>query len=194
MSPRFVPPNAGSGIRTALTISCGSRELRAWQRIKVTFCCRPPGPPARRERREPGPKARPCRLACQERATKPAGPRAAARRGAAAGGHLAYRFALRSALPLLDGGTASPASRRLRSARPALAPKCSLYSLPSPKLDIEHIDIRKSLERKSLFPTSACGPRRSFQRIGGVRYQHVYFGVKNFVPSAKMWFRRTEFR
>ena len=36
-------------------------------------------------------------------------------------------FALASAaLPLLDDGTASPASRRLASARPALAPKCEL--------------------------------------------------------------------
>src|SRR5206468_4939868 len=44
--------------------------------------CWPPGPLARRERRAiPG-------AVCEERATKPAGLRAAARRGAAAGGHL----------------------------------------------------------------------------------------------------------
>jgi ubiquinone/menaquinone biosynthesis C-methylase UbiE len=33
-----------------------------------------------------------------------------------------------AALPLLDDGTASPASRRLASARPALAPKCEVIS------------------------------------------------------------------
>jgi hypothetical protein len=35
-------------------------------------------------------------------------------------------------LPLLDDVPASPASRRLASARPALAPKCHLYSLTGP--------------------------------------------------------------
>jgi hypothetical protein len=35
-------------------------------------------------------------------------------------------------LPLLDDDTASPASLRLASARPALAPKCNLYSLTGP--------------------------------------------------------------
>jgi hypothetical protein len=33
-----------------------------------------------------------------------------------------------AALPLLDNDTASPASRRLASAHPALAPKCITYS------------------------------------------------------------------
>ena len=33
-----------------------------------------------------------------------------------------------AALPLLDDDTASPASRRLASARPALAPKCEFIS------------------------------------------------------------------
>src|ERR671930_1010071 len=52
------------------------------RRNNFTFCCRPPGPLARRERRAiPG-------AVCKERATKPAGLRAAALRGAAAGGHL----------------------------------------------------------------------------------------------------------
>jgi len=37
-----------------------------------------------------------------------------------------------AALPLLDDDTASPASRRLASARPALAPKCKRYSLTGP--------------------------------------------------------------
>src|SRR5881396_2088754 len=34
-----------------------------------------------------------------------------------------------AALPLLDDATTSPASRRLASARPALAPKCTPYVL-----------------------------------------------------------------
>jgi small subunit ribosomal protein S10 len=36
-------------------------------------------------------------------------------------------------LALLDDVTASPASRRLASARPALAPKCKRYSLTDPE-------------------------------------------------------------
>src|SRR5438874_264022 len=37
-----------------------------------------------------------------------------------------------AALPLLDDATTSPASRRLASARPALAPKCTPYFLTGP--------------------------------------------------------------
>src|SRR5436190_4408138 len=52
--------------------------LRVCKEIIWTLCCWPPGPLARRERRAiPG-------AVCEERATKPAGLRAAARRGAAA--------------------------------------------------------------------------------------------------------------
>ena len=77
-----------------------------------------PRPAGRRERR-----ARWC--ACKERATTPAGLRAAAKgRG---GGRAS------AALPLLDDDPASPASRRLASARPALAPKCKRYSFTGPK-------------------------------------------------------------
>src|SRR5438876_156058 len=58
------------------------------RRNNFPFCCRPPGPLARRERRAiPG-------AVCEERATKPAGLRAAAQRGAAAKG--AYRLCCRS--------------------------------------------------------------------------------------------------
>jgi len=57
------------------------RELRACDEISGALCCRPPGPLARRERRA-------YRVVCKERTTQPAGLRAAARRGAAAGGHL----------------------------------------------------------------------------------------------------------
>jgi len=39
-----------------------------------------------------------------------------------------------ASLPFLDDDTASPASRRLASARPALAPKCKRYSLTDPYL------------------------------------------------------------
>ena len=75
---------------------------------------------ARRERRAYS-------LVCEERATKPAGLGAAARLGRGGGRASA-------ALPLLDDGTASRASRCLASARPALAPKCNLYSLPGPNV------------------------------------------------------------
>ena len=37
-------------------------------------------------------------------------------------------------IPLLDDEKASPASRRLASARPALAPKCNRYLFPGPYL------------------------------------------------------------
>src|SRR5437773_12361311 len=63
-------------------------DSKGSRRNKFTFCCRPPGPLARRERRAiPG-------AVCEERATKPAGLRAAARRGAAPKG--AYRLYCRS--------------------------------------------------------------------------------------------------
>ena len=42
-----------------------------------------------------------------------------------------------AALPLLDDDTTSPASRRLASARPALAPKCKRYSLTDPYEEVE---------------------------------------------------------
>src|SRR5438094_3828104 len=61
---------------------------------------------------------------CKERATPPAGLRAAARRGARAG--ICFVAAPRRCTP------ASPASRRLASARPALAPKCTPYFLTGP--------------------------------------------------------------
>ena len=60
---------------------------------------------------------------CKERATPPAGLRAAARRGAAAGGHL---LCCRSST--MHTGIACVA------ARPALAPKCTPYFLTGPNL------------------------------------------------------------
>src|SRR5213078_1526935 len=65
---------------------------------------------------------------CKERATPPAGLRAAARRGAAARARIGFVAAPRRCPP------ASPASRRLASARPALAPKCTPYFLTGPNL------------------------------------------------------------
>src|SRR5205814_4811477 len=65
---------------------------------------------------------------CKERATPPAGLRAAARRGAAARARIGFVAAPRRCTP------ASPASRRLASARPTLAPKCTPYFLTGPNL------------------------------------------------------------
>src|SRR5207249_10346731 len=45
-----------------------------------------------------------------------------------------------AALPLVDDVTTSPASRRLASARPALAPKCTPYFLTGP----QGVDRRRS--------------------------------------------------
>src|SRR5438093_9725861 len=85
------------------------------RRNNFTFCCWPPGPLARRERRAiPG-------AVCEERATKPAGLRAAARRGAAARARIGFVAAPRRC-------PTSPSSRRLASARPALAPKWEFIS------------------------------------------------------------------
>jgi hypothetical protein len=56
---------------------------------------------------------------------QPAGLRAAAPWGC--GGRAS------ASLPLLDDGIASPASRRLASGRPALAPKCVTYFVTGPK-------------------------------------------------------------
>src|SRR5207237_9247428 len=83
---------------------------------------------------------------CKERATQPAGLRAAARRG---GGPAP------AALPLLDAVTTSPASRRLASARPALAPKCTPYFLTGPKV---HLVDTKLTNRSSFvsWPRRPC--------------------------------------
>ncbi len=64
-------------------------------------------------------------VVCEERATKPARLRAAARRGAAARG-ICFVATPRRYTPI------SPASRRFASARPALAPKCKRHSLTGP--------------------------------------------------------------
>src|SRR2546428_6001373 len=63
---------------------------------------------------------------CKERATQPAGLRAAARRGAAARARIGFVATPRRC-------PTSPSSRRLASARPALAPKCTPYFLTGPK-------------------------------------------------------------
>jgi hypothetical protein len=72
----------------------------------VCTLLQPPGPLARRERR-----AYPVWYVRSEQRSQRACGRASA------------------ALPLLDDVTTSPASQRLASARPALAPKCKRYSL-----------------------------------------------------------------
>src|SRR5207249_2582347 len=74
---------------------------------------------------------------CKERATQPAGLRAASPEGRGGGRASA-------ALPLLDDATTSPASRRLASARPALAPKCTPYFLTGPKPWLQSPDCQET--------------------------------------------------
>src|SRR6266540_7418847 len=78
----------------------------------------PPGPLAPRERRAiPG-------AVCEERATKPEGTAERSPQGRVGEGHVScFVAAPRRCVP------ASPASRRLASVRPALAPKCTGYFL-----------------------------------------------------------------
>src|SRR5438093_5426954 len=59
-----------------------------------------------------------------------------------------------AALPLLDDVTTSPASRRLASARPALAPKCTPYFLTGPKPELSA-------------KTRRCEQRKGRRRSGG---------------------------
>jgi len=63
-------------------------------------------------------------------------------------------------LPLLDDVTTSPASRRLASARPALAPKCTPYFLTGPKLAAAFVRVELLRLRKgaSKLWTSAAAP------------------------------------
>src|SRR5436189_1666554 len=75
----------------------------------------PPIPSARSERRA-------SRCGVERAGTQASGP--AGRSPEGRGGGRAS-----AALPLLDDATTSPASRRLASARPALAPKCTPYVL-----------------------------------------------------------------
>ena len=85
-------------------------EIRACDEISGALCCRPPGPLARRERRA-------YRVVCKERTTQPAGLRAAARRGAAAGGHLLRcRSSTMSPHRLRRGALHLPARRSRQSA------------------------------------------------------------------------------
>src|SRR5438876_5852001 len=90
-------------------------ELRARAEITSHFAA---GPQARW--RGASDEAKP-EAVCEERATKPAGLRAAARRGAAARARIGFVAAPRRC-------PTSPSSRRLASARPALAPKCEFIS------------------------------------------------------------------
>src|SRR5438874_13178462 len=100
------------------------QEPRVCKEIIWTLCCWPPGPLARRERRAiPG-------AVCKERATQPAGTAPRSPVGRSPEGRGGGRAS--AALPLLDDITTSPASRRLASARPALAPKCTPYFLTGP--------------------------------------------------------------
>src|SRR5213596_3882706 len=95
-------------------------RLRARQEIRCTFCCWPPGPLARRERR-----AYPVRYVRSEQHRQRAcGPQPGGARRRAG---ICFVAAPRRCTP------ASPASRRLASARPALAPKCTPYFLTGPK-------------------------------------------------------------
>src|SRR6059036_1870920 len=114
-------------------------DSKGSRRNKFAFCCRPPGPLARRERR-----AIP-RAVCEERATKPAGLRAAARRGAAAG-------RVSALLPLLDdvrhrlrrGASHLPARRSrqnvnlfLREPLACVASPCMCLSAARAKMPLE---------------------------------------------------------
>src|SRR5206468_10761509 len=105
------PPGENSPQRTQLRSKI--LQLRARQEIRCTFCCSPAGPLARRERRAY--PLRPLRYVRSEQHSQRACP-AARERGAS-----------RAKLGILDDATTSPASRRLASARPALAPKCTPY-------------------------------------------------------------------
>src|SRR5438552_11267098 len=70
-----------------------------------------------------------------------------------------------AALPLLDDVTTSPASRRLASARPALAPKCTPYFLTGPKLAAAFVGLELLRLRKgaSKLWTSAAAPDPAYQ-------------------------------
>src|SRR5437016_14192134 len=130
-----------AGVKTPLHeilikfLSC-FRTLRARQEIRCTFCCWPPGPLARRERR-----AYPVRYVRSEQHRQRAcGPQPGGARRRAG---ICFVAAPRRCTP------ASPASRRLASARPALAPKCTPYFLPGPKLAaafvrVELLGLRKA--------------------------------------------------
>jgi hypothetical protein len=94
-------------------------KLRACQGITFTLCCRPPGPLARRARRAyPRWYVRSAQRSQRAWGPQPEG----ARRRAG----ICCVAAPRRCTP------ASPASRRLASARPTLAPKCKRYSLTGP--------------------------------------------------------------
>src|SRR5436309_7589600 len=116
--------------------------VRARQEIRCTFCCWPPGPLARRERR-----AYPVRYVRSEQHRQRAcGPQPGGARRRAG---ICFVAAPRRCTP------ASPASRRLASARPALAPKCTPYFLTGPKV---HLVDTKLTNRSSFvsWPRRPC--------------------------------------
>src|SRR6059036_3779507 len=94
-------------------------RLRARQEIRCTFCCWPPGPLARRERRA-YPVCPVRYVRSEQHRQRACGPQPGGARRRAG---ICFVVAPRRWTP------ASPASRRLASARPALAPKCTPYFL-----------------------------------------------------------------
>ena len=93
--------------------------LRVCAGITCAFCCWSPGTLARRERRAYSRYVR-----SEQRSQRAWGPQP---EGARRRAGICFVAASRRC------ATASPASRRLASARPALAPKCKGYSLTGPK-------------------------------------------------------------
>ena len=80
-------------------------------------------------------------------------------------------------MPLLDDVTTSPASRRLASARPALAPKCTPYFLTGPKLAaafvrVELLRLRKGASKlwtSAAAPGSGVPSASTWRRLSGIR-------------------------
>ena len=111
--------------------------LRARQEIRCTFCCWPPGPLARRERR-----AYPLRYVRSEQHSQRAcGPQPAGARRRAG---ICFVAAPRRC-------PTSPSSRRLASARPALAPKCEFISARALRVNSEpHCGHAENAEKNPL--------------------------------------------
>jgi hypothetical protein len=158
--------------------------LRACDKISDALRCRPPGPLARRERRAYG-------VVCEERATQSAGLRAAARRGAAAGGHLlCWRSSTMSSHRLRRAALHLPARRSRRSASLILsqALKVAVRFIRRIRRTLQN-SLHENFRSAGGFPMYNSDQQKSdgSHRIinGGVRRWNIDHGPGKFLKTAR---------
>ena len=157
--------------------------LRACDEISGALRCRPPGPMARRERRA-------YRVVCKERTTQPAGLRAAARRGAAAGGHLLRcRSSTMAPHRLRRGALHLPARRSRRSAS-----LISSQALTAGAIHYQPFGPHSPSVTSGLIPHWSAGRLWSGQTDQTRRLREGPYGTRPTTSPGRFLIRRTKSR